>query len=390
MDASPALANSRQPRPVARRSFLKSLTDAACRLLLASFIPILAGLSSTHASAKDAPTYVTSGELLGRALEALFDEMGHQPKVAMVLVEPALITVLTQGTDQPHHMDEWTISRFKYLWFDSDSVSGPAPHQSDGVVPEAENSFFALADANVSQLEGIVGQAVEYARMEKPASVVSLRISRAISMSPRRAYGAVEWQIVLTTGEENATVLCDASGRITGGDLSGTIRARNPDLYTEDDFPADAVQSQLAGAIGDRPIVHVVSISRTGVDVRAEHPTSRNLLRDYSWDYSGVRESPAEIPNLLATPSGRFEPFALSEANLAAFPSIKLAARRAFESETALITSIVARKPTAALGEPAVRWRVEFQEPDGSRGHVDVDADGTVLETARPPAQSEK
>jgi len=366
------------------RPFARFSTAAACRFLLAALLLILAGSAWAPAAAKDEATYVTSGELLDRALDALFEKMGRRPKVAMLLVEPTLITVLTQGADQPHHADEWTISRFKYLWFDSDSVSGPAPHQSDGVVPEAENSFFKLAAANIGKLEGIVRRAIDYAKMEDRPSVVSLRISRTIRTIPERVYGAVEWQIVLSSGRENATVHCDARGRITGGDLSGTLRARNIDFFGQDDFPAKAVETQFDAAIGEGTIVREVSISRTGIEVRAKHPTSPVLLRSYSWDYSGIRHSPAEIPDPLTAGAARFEPFALEETRLAAFASIKLAARRAFASEGAVITSIVARKPPAGGHEPIVSWRIDFLEADGSGGHVEIGADGGVREVVRP------
>jgi len=361
---------------------------AACRLLLAALLLIVAGLAAVPAAARDDPTYVTSGELLERALATLFEKIGREPKVSMVLVEPALITVLTQGETEPHHTDEWTISRFKYLWFDSDSVSGPAPHQSDGIVPEAENSFFDLSATNIADLEKIVRRAIGYAKMESRPSVTSLRVSRTIQMVPERAYGAVEWQISLSSGQENATVHCDAAGQVTGGDLSGTTRARNADLHASDDWPAKEVQAQLAAEIGDTAIVHEVSILRAGVRVRAENPTSRDLLREFSWDYSGVHHGALEIPNPLSSGSGRLEPFALAEIDLAALPAIKRAARRAFGSETAHITAIDARKPSATGGESIVRWRVEFEDQNGARGHVELDAEGKLMETVKPKGET--
>ena len=165
----------------------------------------------------------------------------------------------TDGTEcakEPHHTDEWTISRFEYLWFDSDSVSGPAPHQSEGVVPEAENSFFDLDEAGIGRLDEMVRKAREFAKLEDRPSVVSLRIARKIQMVPERAYGAVEWQIVLSSGRENATVHLDVAGDVTGADLSGTLRAQRFDMFTQDDWPAKEVQTQLAAEIGDGAVVH--------------------------------------------------------------------------------------------------------------------------------------
>src|SRR5690606_37322249 len=66
--------------------------------------------------------YLTSGHLLQRALDALFAHIGSVPQVSMVLVDPTIITVLTQNPKTPDGTDEWTISRFDYLWFDKDTV----------------------------------------------------------------------------------------------------------------------------------------------------------------------------------------------------------------------------------------------------------------------------
>jgi hypothetical protein len=386
MDATSAFASLRRPSRATDRPARRHLLAAvASRLLFAALLLVLLP-AATPAIAKDEATYVTSGELLERALGTLFDQIGLRPKVSMVLVEPALITVLTQGATEPHHTDEWTISRFEYLWFDSDSVSGPAPHQSEGVVPEAENSFFDLDEVGIGRLDEMVGRAIDFAKLEDRPSVVSLRIARKIQMVPERAYGEVEWQIVLSSGRENATVHLDVAGNVTGADLSGTLRAQRFDMFTQDDWPAKEVQTQLAAAIGDGAIVHEISISRTEIGVRAALPTSHDLLRDYSWDFSGIHHSSLEIANPLASGPGPYQPFALSEARLTALPAVKLAARRAFSSESAQITAIDARKPAPATGKPAVRWRVAFQEADGARGHVDLDADGKVLEAVKPVA----
>jgi hypothetical protein len=363
------------------------LAAAFSRLRPAVVVLCLAMLAAPVSAAEDRRSYLTSGELLQRALDSLFDRIGAKPKLSMVSVEPALITVLTQGPDAPYHTDEWTISRFDYLWFDRDSVSGPAPHQSNGIVPEAENSFFDISEVNIAGLEDIVARAADYARLEDAASISSLRIARQIHLAPQRAYGPVEWRIGLSSGRESATVYADAAGRITGGDLSGTIRAQHVDLLSRDDWPAEEAQALLSAEIGDRPIVHEVGISKSGVGVRAEHPAQSNLLRDYFWDYSGITRGSVDVPNPLAAGPGGLAPFSLSDIKLSALASIKAAAKRAYQSESAAIVGIAATKPAS---QAKIRWRVDFQEPTGETGHVDVGVAGEVLETVLPENREPK
>jgi hypothetical protein len=96
-----------------------------------------------------------------------------------------------------------------------------------------------------------------------------------------------------------------------------------------------------------------------------------------------VDVSPTEIPNPLPYEAAGFKPFAFAETDLASLAAVKLAARRAFDSGSAAIAGMTARKPEEAN---SVRWRVELQEPNGRRGWVDVGTNGEVLGISRPEA----
>lgn len=330
--------------------------------------------------------YLNSGELLQRALNALFEKIGDKPKVSLVLVEPALVTVLTQSKEAPYKAEEWSISRLDYLLFDKDQVSGPAAHQSEGVVPGAERSFFDLDEVDIDELDHLRRRAIDHARLEDPADVTSLRIAREAIVFPERAYGPIQWRIGVASQRESATVFADASGTITGADLSGTIRAQNLDMLAQDDWPAAEAQAELAGAVGDGAILVEVLVSKTAVQLATEVPESPNLLRDYFWDYAGVRRGQMDRLNPIVMGLGNgLEPFRLRDIDLSALPQIKAAARDAYGRPQATLSGLSAIKPKGA----EIRWRINFAEADGRVGHVETSVGGNMLAVEYPPAAAQ-
>ena len=356
-----------------------SLAD---RLGLAVIVLVLALVAPSAALAAGA-NYLSSGELLQRALNALFERIGGTPKVSMVLVEPAFVTVLTQSKEAPYKADEWTISRLDYLLFDTDQVSGPAPHRSEGVVPGAERSFFDIDEVDIDELDHLRRRAIEHARLEDAAEVTSLRIAREAIIFPERAYGPVQWRIGIASQRESATVFADASGTITSADLSGTIRAQNLDMLAQDDWPAAEAQAELAGAVGDATFVVELQVAKSAVQVATEVPESPNLLRDYFWDYAGVRRGQTDRLNPIVMGLGNgLEPFRLRDVSLSALPQIKAAARDAYGRPGAALSGLSAVKSKGA----EIRWRADFAEADGRIGHVETSVGGNVLAVDHPPA----
>lgn len=347
-------------------------------MALAAFLP-------SPARAQDEKTYVTSGELLKRALDTFADHVGGPPRTSMVLIDPRIITVLTQNPTRPDGTDEWTISRFNYLFIDKDSISGPAPHLAEGAVPQAVDSFFDLTEVRLEDLEQIVEKARNFARLEDPAQAMSIRIARSVTL-PRRIYGPVQWRISLASSRENATVIIDTAGEIVGGDLSGTIRAQNLDMLSQDGWPADFAQKELARAIGQGARVHSLRIGQKSIVARAELPSNRNLLRDFTWDYSGISQSARDIPNPLAgDQSARTIPFSLDEIDLDRLAGLKDAVRAALAPDTVVIGAITAEKEATGAAA-SLRWRVLVNTREGRTGYVDVGMDGSVQGmTVTPP-----
>lgn len=330
------------------------------------------------ALAQDGKTYLTSGELLKRALDAFADHVGGPPRTSMVLIDPRIITVLTQNPTRPDGTDEWTISRFNYLFLDQDTISGPAPHLAEGAVPQALDSFFDIGEVRLEDLRKITDSAKDFARLEDPAQVTSIRIARSVTL-PQRVYGPVQWRISLASSRENATVIIDAAGNVLGGDLSGTIRAQSLDILARDDWPAAFAQGELSRAVGDGPLVHSLRVASKSVTARAELPSNGSLLRDFTWTYSGLAQSSRDIPNPPAAgaPDDRM-PFSLNEIDLAGLARVKAAALAALAPATGAIHGMTAEK-AAAGGGFVLRWRVDVTTGDGRAGHVDVGPDGSVL-----------
>ena len=236
-------------------------------------------LSAGPAIAQGGPTYLTREICCGVALETLFEEIGGNPKVSMIVVEPAIITVVTQASKRHTRP---TNGRFPAPTI-SGSTGGTQsaarlPHRSEGAVPDIEKSFFDLSEINVGGLNTVIARAVAYAKLEDAPAVTSLQIARNVVMLPERSYGPVQRRLGLASGRETAIIYADAHGEITGGDLSGTIRAQRLDLLAQDDWPADQVQAELAAAIGDRPMFMPSSSRIRALASAPSIQTSQNLM----------------------------------------------------------------------------------------------------------------
>ena len=87
----------------------------------------------------------------------------------------------------------------------------------------------------------------------------------------------------VTSGREQATVYAALDGTITGADVTGTQRARVFDMLAEDSHLGEA-RSSLGAVLSPDIRVREVDFSKTGISVRAEHPSKEN----YSVSYLGT------------------------------------------------------------------------------------------------------
>lgn len=340
------------------------------------------------ASAQQQPdNYLSSPARFSAALAKLLARVGDAPQVSNLTVRRDSITLVTQNRDVAWHSDEWSISRVRLGPLSFDSLGGPRPHEGRGIVKREETAFFALDDLALTELDAVIDAAIARAALAGTPTVSAVTIERSLSILPTPAYGAVRWTVSLETPRESATVYADAAGNIYAADLSNTDRARRLDLLAQDDWPMQQAQAELTAALGDAAVVHELRVYNSYLFLEAEHPSDPKLIRDYSWDYSGARSSPPDTPNLLAMGMGDYQPFALSELDLALLPDIKAAAVEAFGAPGAVVTYVSAEKPTDRVAAPRVLWQVDLRQPDGEEGRVTVSTTGEVLEVSLPESR---
>lgn len=334
-------------------------------------------------------SYLSSPELLRRGLGALLERAGPQPVISRLSVEADHITLVTQSAEAAYHGDEWTVSRLRILFYDSDQVSGPRPARDSNIVAKAEGGFFPLADVPLDRLDSLLAAALRYAGIEGQAQVTGIELARAVSILPMPRFGAVRWTIRLASAREQATVYANADGRIIGGDLSGTTRAQRMNLLEEDAWPMAEAQLALASVAGGAP-VHEIEISPRSVSLTIEDPANPKMTETFSWDISGLRKGFGGMPNYIALGMGDRAAFALSDVDLGKLPDIKAAAITAYGAPGATITGMQAIRPTDRPGAQQVLWDVDFREANNETGEVFVDPAGKILvvnlpESRRPP-----
>jgi hypothetical protein len=331
-------------------------------------------------------TYTSDAEVRGKGLDALIAKVGETRPIARLLFTPDEIALNGQA-DSGDAFLQWTASRVDLQIFNLHMVTGPIRGDDFSFVDDESGAFFRLNEARLDRFDSAVSAAIDYAKLETVPQVMSVEISRAISILPEPAYGDIRWTIMLRTSNESALVYLTTRGEVIGGDLSDTKRAENLDLYVDDDWPMNEAQSQLQGVIGDAR-VHEVRLYPSYVFVTADHPTDPSLQRDYSWNLEGITRGFVDTPNLVTLGLGDIATFAFSEVDLTALPKIKAAARAAFAAPDAVVTGMDATKPLdRASGEVKVLWEVEFRQPNGEEGEVWLDTAGNVVEVKLPESR---
>jgi hypothetical protein len=194
--------------------------------------------------------------------------------------------------------------------------------------------------------------------------------------------------VYVDSGRENATVFAAADGAITGADLSGTQRARDFNMLTDDKY-LDQAKIELAAVLADAR-VREVSFSKLGVSVRTAHPEKKDYAIRYSWNLNGVARDP--IDSLDSKMSGEETDieFKFSDVDFTVLPGLKKAALDALKLEGAAIAEMDAQRLVTGVRAPQLSWTVDIEDAKGERGQVIADARGAILEVIQPESKRPK
>ena len=257
-------------------------------LRLAAFALLLL---ASAAPAKAADNLLTTPGAAANAVKEVAAKIGGTPQVSLIEITPDEVVMQVQG-DKDFHVNEWRWTLVEFWYFEKSFVSGPNPVRPHTPVDDITASFFPLSEIALDKVPEVVAAAIKRAALEDPGTVERVRIERQVSIFPKSQYGEPRWMVYVDSGRENATVFAAADGTINGADLSGTQRARNFNMLTDDKY-LDQVKSELAAVLEDAR-VREVSFSKHGVSVRTEHPEKKDYAIRHSWNLYGVARDPMD------------------------------------------------------------------------------------------------
>ncbi len=352
----------------------------------AAFALLLLAVAAGPAMASD--NLLTSTGAAASAVQEIIAKIGKTPAISLIEITPDEVVMQVQG-DKEFHVDEWRWTMVEFWYFQKSFVSGPNPVRASSPVQDVAASFFPLAEVKLDKVPEVVTAAIKRAALEDPGTVDRVRIERSISIFPKTQYGDPRWVIDVDSGRENATVYAAPDGTITGANLSGTQRARSLDLLTDDSRFAEA-KADLSAVLGDAR-VREVSISKTDISVRTEHPEKKDYSVSYSWNLNGVSRSSIDSPEM-SQMMGKEDDvtFKIADVDFSVLPGLKQAALEAIKMDGGKVTGIDAERVVTGMREPQLSWIVDLEDAKSERGKVIADARGTILEVVQPESQRPK
>jgi len=359
------------------------MTSAALRIVAVTLFLVAAG------PARAGDNLLTTPGAAARAVDEIVAKISHAPAVSLIEITPDTVTLDVQG-EKPFHVNEWHWSVLDLWLFERSVLSGPQPVEPSALVKDISASFFPLSEVALDRLPEVVTAAVKRAALEDEAAVVSIRIERPTTILPEPVYGEPRWSLAVTSGREQATVYAALDGTIVGADVSGTQRARMFDMLGGDAHLAEA-QTDLAAVLDANVRVREIDFSKTGIYVRAEHPSKENTLVSYSWNLNGVRRDLIDTPDVDRMVGDEENvAFTFSDLDFSVLPGLEKAALQKLDLDGGAITGLTAEKRVTGLRTPDLVWVVYVENAKGEKGQVIANTRGAILEAVEPESRRPK
>jgi hypothetical protein len=381
--------------PVADGGSFMGTASSTWRTLLLAWLALLVLACPPVAGA--AESYLTSPDGARGAVARITEALGRQPEVHTIRITDKEVTALVRGGTRPNDVDEWRVRQATRLFlFDSEAVSGPSARPAPAMVADLASGLFTLDAIALAETDQIVTRAIAYAKLEDQGTVQSIEITKRVHLLPTPSYGDIRWSIYVASPRESATVYANADGKIIGGDLSNTNRARTMHFINDSDWPKEAALESLTGVISGKPVIRDVTIYPKSVQVKANHPSVKETTVGYSWDISGVARSPITSPMFPGTAA---EPaFSLGDVDLANLDTIRDSAMKAWGNSQSTLNYMMLRLFSGGPGKAELRWTVHFTDWSQSgeialfsnSGTIELTTDGTVRVANLPAARQPK
>lgn len=331
-----------------------------------------------------AADYLAEPGEAARAVGEIAAAFAGPPQAHTIRITDREITLVFRDPVHASKVNEWRVRTVRRLFLDFESTAGPTPVRTPDMVADLTSGLFPLDAVALDKVDRVAASAVAYAKLEDGGTVKSIEIARRVRLLPSPSYGDIRWSIYVASPRESATVYADAGGRITGGDLSNTSRARAMNFIADADWPKETALESLLGVIGPGAVVRDVTIYPKSVQVKADSPSAKDQTVGYSWDISGVTRSPIASPLFPGTNAN--QAFSLTEVDLAPLGAIRDAAKKAWGNDKSSLNYMMLRRFTDGPAKPELRWTVHFNDHTNtgelaiftSSGTVELTTDGTV------------
>lgn len=314
------------------------------------------------------PSPLEPGEAT-RQLAALRDKLGYRPQAVQVWLDKGGTTIEVPDPKLLETTNSWHISSIRllrrYQWFE---VSGPQGVQSQ-TMPSVRQRLMDLGHIDFGLVSAIAEAASKRAAFQEAASVTAMELSN-LSVSRLGETGPVRWRVTVESPHEKAVVYADPAGRLTGADLSQTLRARTLDLF-QGGQPLHDMVAALAVRFGDSEQIESASISSSQVSVAID---SHNVAREdaiYASDINGVSRSPFGMNHALGSP---YRDFSVREVDWDAVPRLIERARALLGAPDAEIWDIEIQKYASCA--PGFHWTVTLKDASGSHPEIVLDDGG--------------
>jgi len=374
----------------------KSSIRVGCRRLL-QLLPMLAvilALLPACGAARAASLFEEDNAIPNAIAEIREKIGGAHVRALSVAIDADVIAIKAQDPRNPRHVDEWRFTRMHIGLFHWDSLSDPRPVELDLINPDLEANLFDLGDVDFAASARLMRAAIERAALEDEARVIHIEIARQVAILPKPSSGAVQWTVEVGSERESAEIFADASGTITGADLSRTNRAKTVDILQQPELMANAGAAFRATA-GPGRILTRISVGADSIAFATNEPDKSFPIAGlpasvvYQWSLSGLVRTLGKVKLDLESSLGPppDAPFGIDEVDWAIVPKLEAAARQSLGMPQGRISEVELSKPAEGVGTPVLLWRIEVTDANGDKGLIRADMKGAVTQVLLPESR---
>lgn len=368
-----------------RLARMRTLLTLAAAILLAVSAPAKAGFLDNDAD-------------FSLALSLLRPAVGEHARLLRVEVDAQGVVIEAQDPRNRGHVDRWRYGFVSYLGLLAlRRLSGPEAVHLNLINPDLEANLFDLDAVDFSAMPKLVAAAIPRAGLQDAAQVTHIEIARRTFLVPQPTSGDIRWTVRVDSGHEHAEIYADARGRITGADVSDTIRAKNLNILTEPALVADAAAA-FRDTVGAGQVLTNVRIERkiVGFATNISDQAMKQLgvgmpaTQSLTWDLNGLQQRLGNIDVSARMGTAGPPPFSIDDVNWTVIDKLEQDALARAALAQGKVVRLSIAKSSEQPGAPVLVWTVEIAEPSGEVTSVIADTQGSIKRVVLAPSRRPK